>query len=639
MEGTIRWIREPGDFEILWAIGAIAVGILLTCTVIGGLLVVIPGVIEWHRQFNKRVTLNPEMDKLNNVSKNILSQQSSTIPITSENPNPPSKQITNPINSLQVPESKPVSSQEAERAKAKFKEQLTNLNNEIIAIQAQYNEAEKSKNREARTQLTEQYNAKIEQKINLIVTHIPKGPERFIAMTLPGKIAAGTTFYHSTKSTDQIQNILNQGIRTNTTKSVETNGSNQNANFQKPLLGQGLYVSQAGGYAAEGYTTAFIMETTEDVSTIRIEYRDAFLVKETYKLLELTEEDIQEGLTYLEENYPIIQREGLPPREEEVVIHNPKHHFKPTSITRWNDDEFQWKIDDTATKNLHNSMKNWHKQWKPNAQPSNIYEKTKVIDDQGRCIIHNTNTNKDLFFKPLRGGQTGIVIECEIGASGLANHIMGNLVPASQRLSFDGKNGIAQEAIQFQIKHLPGAVGKHSEKEGYSFDINQLTQSQREQLFAHSLVDWVISNTDVQPHNFAIDKNGNLVAFDKAQAFKFFNGTKVQSTRAMRGIGIESKLNRDNPDFDQLEEDKVIHAHALLRYELKGKNIMINFEAPIIQQTIEKIANLTKEELKGYFVSYARLAFPGQEELFIESIWDRCQDLPRAVNAFRERIQ
>ncbi|WP_068469675.1 NUDIX hydrolase [Candidatus Protochlamydia phocaeensis] len=259
----------------------------------------------------------------------------------------------------------------------------------------------------------------------------------------------------------------------------------------------------------------------------------------------------------------------------------------------------------------------------------------KQIDDQGRCIVFDNHLNKNIFFKPLRGGQKDIVIEAEIAASSLANRMMGNLIPASYRAERNQVKGLGQEALDFSKTNLPGAIGTPGASDERSFNIQQLTQPQLEQLFAHSLVDWIISNTDVFPHNFGIDKQGNVVGFDKGQAFKYFKGSRVQTPHA--ALGIESSLPTHQPNFDDLQEDKSVHVHALLRDQLKSKQVAIDFSAPIIQQTISSIKNLKKDEIKEIFGKYASLAFPGQEEAFIDSVWDRCQDLERAVNQFKTK--
>lgn len=74
MEKPVQWILEPSDWEILKAIGAIVAAILLTPTVVG-LLVVVPGVIEYQRQCAKIIARQPQTSNIHAIIGNILPQQ------------------------------------------------------------------------------------------------------------------------------------------------------------------------------------------------------------------------------------------------------------------------------------------------------------------------------------------------------------------------------------------------------------------------------------------------------------------------------------------------------------------------------------------------------------------------------------
>lgn len=72
MYSPIRWIRQADEYETLRKVFAIAVAILLSCTIVG-LFFVIPGIIEWCRQENNDPQDSPEiMDEVNEFSKNAV---------------------------------------------------------------------------------------------------------------------------------------------------------------------------------------------------------------------------------------------------------------------------------------------------------------------------------------------------------------------------------------------------------------------------------------------------------------------------------------------------------------------------------------------------------------------------------------
>lgn len=527
-----------------------------------------------------------------------------------------------------------------EQKQQSFAAQLAQLNNEIVKIQKQYADIDRMtadvQGRAKSDQLMSLHNLRVEEKIKLVVVNVPKGKQRFISMALPGKLPAGATFGHATRNQNAINSILANGVL------VDPSSASRYADSE---LGPGLYFSKDVGYAGEGYTKALFVKTIQEIPTIRVEYRTALLNKSLYKPLELTEKDIQEGLADLAKTHSIIQREGMPPRDQEFVVLNPSHAFTPVYTMTWNEGMCTWnqtnQISITENSNL-------HAQWKPVtpvpvSTAASISSSTSastaaigVIDlNKFRRTITglfmDLQSLKELLFIPIE--KDHVKFEAEIGASSLGNHVLPSLIPAVKKAKFEGQLGVVKEISM--INPLDGTLAG-SKYPGLLFDIYDLTQPQMEQLFAHSLVDWVISNTDVFPKNFGIDKNGDVMAFSKGQAFKYFNGSKVQSARSQKGI--ESKLNRERPEFDQLDEDPTIHVHALLRSKLKSRFIKINFDAPVIQQAIARIMNLTKEEIKGYFGDYAKLAFPGQEQAFLDSVFHRCQGIARVVGTFRYSI-
>src|SRR5689334_14899461 len=54
MSSTIQWIREPGEYENLRKITSLILAAFLSLTIVG-LIIVIPGAVEWYRQSNLEV--------------------------------------------------------------------------------------------------------------------------------------------------------------------------------------------------------------------------------------------------------------------------------------------------------------------------------------------------------------------------------------------------------------------------------------------------------------------------------------------------------------------------------------------------------------------------------------------------------
>lgn len=482
--------------------------------------------------------------------------------------------------------------------------------------------------RQQKKLLVDKYTELLKEKIEFVKTNFPNNP--VYALAVPRTLRQGTLFF-TAGSQEKIANLKQNGINLDSTSpATGLDPSARRGQWGINELGnRGIYFSkEEPAYLGDNLPIAIGCKLLQDISGVSLipisTLSDAF---------GFTDEEINKGYDQIQKEFTFLQHDGLYPANTEVVF------TKNENILQLND-EFTLNFHGNIVSN--HIREKVHNSWLENPAKNPHVVRTlngqviKQLDDQGRCIVFDKQLRREVFFKPLRAGQQEIVIEAEIAASSLANSLLEELIPASYRVQRNNINGLGQNAINFSQVYLSGAVGTIDATHENAFDITALTKNQLEQLFAHSLVDWIISNTDVFPSNFGIDKEENIVGFDKGQAYKFFNGSKVQTQYAQ--VGIESNLPKLQPNFNDLQEDKSLHVHALLRDQLRKKKIIINFEAPIIQETIYKIKSLNKDQLTNIFEKYAKLAFPNQEKDFIDSIFDRCQDLDRAVNQFKNEL-
>lgn len=196
-------------------------------------------------------------------------------------------------------------------------------------------------------------------KVFLIAQQVElTGPEKVVALAMPGSIPKGTTFLHATSNIDNLESITTTGIKKTSSR------EDPSGRFGENLLGRGTYLGIAGGYIGEGYTHALFIETVETVPTIRIPYQSS-LQHSTYEPLHLSREDVIEGFALLEDEYTVIQRDREPPGDQECNLRNPLHCFRVIGLAVPDPkDDSKW---GTPTP-LPNDWR-LHDQWNPAAQP------------------------------------------------------------------------------------------------------------------------------------------------------------------------------------------------------------------------------------------------------------------------------
>ena len=251
--------------------------------------------------------------------------------------------------------------------------------------------------------------------------------------------------------------------------------------------------------------------------------------------------------------------------------------------------------------------------------------------NQYTCELRDpVNPNQRIFFKKLRG-EFNAPVYAEICASNLASYLIGSekLVPPAKEMSLNGCKGIAQPLINFRsfttcALNSSGAI-----------DFTQFSQKQRDQFFAHMLVNWVISNHDVHAGNWGIDNEGNIVSFDKGQSFKEFIGSKISSQWALNnkhfGFGAERSFVNGNGKFYQVQVDNLFNVQKQFLNQMLKHEISVNYDSPIIQETLHKIETLTTGLVATHMKQYAEIQFSSKECCFYDSIIDRASKIRQQI--------
>lgn len=452
-------------------------------------------------------------------------------------------------------------------------------------------------------------------------------------LTLPDKLHAGTEIY-SVANKAKVISILKHGINLSLGDNRKIIGG-----FGMGEMGnKGIYFSierpayiDTGSNPADPSKYVICGEVVDSMAGESIPPVGDLAHKQLYRIEgnNFTPEEIANAYDKVaDENDYIRHQASNEASLSEIVIMRPDKHIKINAVKIYTGERggnLQFK-----TVSVHDFLKSQGEDFEFSDQWAHTQTKVKDVDPNGRCIFIDSHRPHPMFFKPLRGAQRPEVIESEVAASKLASKIIGDLVPLTEKGSFEGVDGIIMPALEFTP--LPGDPSRPPYE---SFDYTSLNSHQLEQLFAHSLVDWILSNHDVNAGNFGVTTHGDIVAFDKAQAYKYFNGVSVKSEQTRRNVGSEYALPANDPSFYHVEDDRLFSVHANLRHHILNGDIKINLDSPVIRDVINKIADLTVDDIKEAFEDYAKMIFPGNENKFYLSIYQRCQDIDRQVNNFR----
>ncbi len=213
-------------------------------------------------------------------------------------------------------------------------------------------------------------------------------------------------------------------------------------------------------------------------------------------------------------------------------------------------------------------------------------------------------------------------IPAETGASQMAHFITGGLVPMAVKKSFqpDMKADPLQGSMQPYVEMKKGAFSpKATEKQ---FDATKLNEKQREQFFAHMIADRLISNYDSHSGQFRLDVQGNIIGFDKGQAFKYFG------KRAMKQFNQNEPAKFD-PSFNLAPLDPNKPTYSVFAQYLKQNPLEVQriLKSSIVKETFNRCKEMSKEQIKGWLNDYADVAAEGTKEGFIQQIYDRTKTI------------
>jgi hypothetical protein len=270
------------------------------------------------------------------------------------------------------------------------------------------------------------------------------------------------------------------------------------------------------------------------------------------------------------------------------------------------------------------------------------YECKKVLAGgaHGTFLLHDTSGGNPVIWKPSvtsTGKGDEMMKAAETGATALANRIVGgNLVPVATELTIGGKPGTAQP---------------YREGDGMTVVPEKLQGKQVGQMIAHMIGDWVVSNHDNNSGQFLTAKDGgDLVGFDKGQAFKHFNENGVKSRlvekseaqfEELKKLGLQDTENAKkelsniepgglDPGYHPSGNFKEPAPKNLMESVQKGE-IQVNLKDESIQRCLENCKSLTVNEVKGFLEPYAKLAFPGKEKEFYEAVVHRAKRAPEEL--------
>lgn len=245
----------------------------------------------------------------------------------------------------------------------------------------------------------------------------------------------------------------------------------------------------------------------------------------------------------------------------------------------------------------------------------------KIVDEEG----------VEFLWKP---EDRPLMREVEVGASQLSSRLMGDLVPPCRKLSINGIEGTCQPFVQGVDDNVK---------------VDQLTPPQQQQMVAHMLTDWLVSNHDNHLKQFLFDGKGNLIGIDKGQAFKFFKHGEVESSfvtsALLKAKNAHSPQERERHLRDVEPEDldpeyfpgSNIGMPASTEFvrHLQRSPEEFDLDAPVIRGLIEKSKALKLEDLRELFGAYAREAFPGNEEAFLKAVLERAHGIDKQLEGLQ----
>lgn len=207
----------------------------------------------------------------------------------------------------------------------------------------------------------------------------------------------------------------------------------------------------------------------------------------------------------------------------------------------------------------------------------------------------------------------------ESGASKIAHELSNGLVPIAEVLTLNQGEPKETFLIVQQFKDIYKSYfnPKNFTEPHFKINFEHFDDRQKAQLFSHMIVDWVICNYDAHNGQFGIDRQGNVIGYDKGAAFKHFKGS--------HGFKEPKKFNPDV--FWHPLWPNIYTYHYFAKYLSAHPAILTDILASeIVQETFKRCKALTEQDLKKHIEDYRQRV--GYDELkFYKHILDRGQNI------------
>jgi hypothetical protein len=168
----------------------------------------------------------------------------------------------------------------------------------------------------------------------------------------------------------------------------------------------------------------------------------------------------------------------------------------------------------------------------------------------------------------------------EKGASQIASYFTDGLVP----------KGEIKKSLQSYLK-FPFIDFKEGPFKSKDINFNEFTDQQLTQLFMHMVSDWVIMNYDAHNGQFGLDSTGNVIGYDKGQAFKFIKQ------------GQFKYQNKFDPrvQWPPFDTNKSVYPQFCKFLNKNSEKLSMIINSVELNQTFDRITNTTEEQFTDYF--------------------------------------
>ncbi len=497
-------------------------------------------------------------------------------------------------------------------------ERLTGLTNQILGS---------SKTlpllRQQKANLLTIYNSLQQDRVELAYLLTPQNPVE--SLKLKDRLEKGQVLYSVTGG-DKAAAIIQGGIDL---QMILESSPEQWGGLE---MGKGIYFSTEGpAYLTSQMQYVIVVEVQEDMEGVSLPQRGELLSERFARPStgqQFTDENINDGFRSVakDENIAYLRGQGTI-NATELVLYRPNGKLKIKEILRGTGRDNRAGNPILKPLSMTKLLASLNRNFSISDQWAHSIEKVKKLGPKGMCLLRDSHRAKEIIFTPLIDADSKLKAEAKVAFSHFAHHLISDLAFEKRRMEWNGEQGIGADTLK--LKKLPESKVS---KKGHSIDTSRLTQKQINQLAAHGLVDWVLSNMETKSKDFGITEEGDIVAFNKDESCKVFNGQRAQSAAFLQGA--EQSLPKEHPGFYHLTDDPKMHIHAQLREEFLQEKIKVDFNSPVIQDTIKKIGALTKKDIREFLRQWALLAFPGREDDFIQDIYDRCQDIDHVCKHF-----